>query len=168
METELQQRQENVRPLGVSGLGGWLVLTQIGLYITLLILIFQIFNVNLPALAPDVWGILTSTDSPVYHPLWGPIIIFELVYNVLFFVFCIFILVMFYSKKAMLPRLMIIFYGMSLFIAILDVVLVYQIPFTREFEDGSSYKDIIRGIFTCAIWIPYFLKSERVKNTFIR
>ncbi|WP_260865857.1 DUF2569 domain-containing protein [Paenibacillus xylanexedens] len=38
----------------------------------------------------------------------------------------------------------------------------------RELEDGSGLTGIVRLVITCAIWIPYFIKSERVRNTFIR
>lgn len=43
-----------------------------------------------------------------------------------------------------------------------------QIPMARELADGSSIRDIARSAIACAIWIPYFIKSERVQNTFVR
>ncbi|MEK4879618.1 MULTISPECIES: hypothetical protein [Paenibacillus] len=32
METNLNEKKNDYKPLGVSGLGGWLILVQIGLY----------------------------------------------------------------------------------------------------------------------------------------
>jgi len=63
---------------------------------------------------------------------------------------------------------MIIFYSVSLIIGVIDYLLVIQIPLASELEDGSSLRDIVKSVITCAIWIPYFMKSERVHNTFIK
>jgi hypothetical protein len=168
LETEKLEHKYEPLPLGVSGLGGWLILVQIGLFITLLNLNIQIFQHSLPSFAPDIWNVLTSKVSEVYHPLWAPIIVFEAIYNVLFILFTLFVIVSFYQRKSIVPRLMIIFYGTSFIVGIVDTLLVFQIPLAREADDGSYISDTIRSIITCLIWIPYFLKSERVKNTFIR
>lgn len=63
---------------------------------------------------------------------------------------------------------MIIFYSLSLTVGIVDSLLLSQIPMARELADGSSIRDIARSAIACAIWIPYFIKSERVQNTFVR
>lgn len=168
METNVQEQKYDHLPLGVSGLGGWLILVQIGLYLTMILLTVQLFQHSLPAFRSDTWEVLTSLTSQYYHPLWEPVLIFEAIYNVLFLFFCIFILINFYGKKSTLPRLMIIFYSVSLIIGVIDYLLVIQIPLASELEDGSSLRDIVKSVITCAIWIPYFMKSERVHNTFIR
>jgi len=145
-----------------------LILIQIGLYITIIGLVIQIIEFNLYSLTDETWQLLTSEGSSLYDPLWKPIIIFEAIYNILFFIFSIYILVQFYRKKSIVPRLMIIFYSISLFIGIFDYILLQQIEIAKQLEDGSSIRDIIKSAITCLIWIPYFIKSERVMNTFIR
>jgi predicted neutral ceramidase superfamily lipid hydrolase len=155
-------------PSSISGFGGWLVLVQIGLYMTFFLQIVQLLQYSLPALGAGTWDVLTSKDSELYDPLWGTVIVFEAVYNVFFLVFTAFIMIQFYRQKASLPLLMIIFYGLSLLIGILDYVLLAQIPLAQELEDGSSIKDLVSSLFTCLIWIPYFIRSVRVKNTFVK
>ena len=145
-----------------------MILIQIGLYITIIGLVIQIIEFNLYSLTDETWQLLTSEGSSLYDPLWKPIIIFEAIYNILFFIFSIYILVQFYRKKSIVPRLMIIFYSISLFIGIFDYILLQQIEIAKQLEDGSSIRDIIKSAITCLIWIPYFIKSERVMNTFIR
>lgn len=167
-QTDTQQPTTPLQPLGISGLGGWLVLVQIGMYLTILLLAIQIFQNNITAFEPDVWDALTSKDSSFYHALWAPTIIFELIYNVSFLLFTIVMLFMFYFKKAVFPKLAILFYIISLIVTVIDLILAYQIPLARELMDSSEYRDIFKAIITCAIWVPYFLKSERVQNTFIR
>ncbi|MGQ8871199.1 DUF2569 domain-containing protein [Paenibacillus sp. TSA_86.1] len=168
LQESLQESMREHRPLGVSGLGGWLILIQIGLWFTVIMLLVQINQSILPILNAETWEILTAKDSGYYHPLWAPIIIFEAVFNLLFLVFTVYVMLAFYRKKAMLPRLMIIFYSLSLTVGVVDYLLLYQIPMARELEDGSSIRDIARSVIACAIWIPYFKKSERVQNTFVR
>nr|WP_154958346.1 DUF2569 domain-containing protein [Paenibacillus xylanexedens] len=163
-----QESMMEYRPLGVSGLGGWLILIQIGLWFSLVMLLAQISQSVLPILNTETWEILTSKDSGYYHPLWGPMIIFEAIYNILFLLFTVYVIVAFYRKKSILPRLMIIFYSLSLTVGIVDSLLLSQIPMARELADGSSIRDIARSAIACAIWIPYFRKSERVQNTFVR
>lgn len=168
LEANVQDKKYDYLPLGIAGLGGWLILIQIGLYFTIFTLLVQLFQYNIPAFSEDTWEIFTSIESEFYHPLWGPVIIFEALYNISFLVFCIYILFAFYGKKAVLPRLMIVFYSLSFFVGVVDLILLYQIPIIRETEDGSSIRDIIKSAITCAIWIPYFIKSNRVKNTFLK
>lgn len=63
---------------------------------------------------------------------------------------------------------MIILYAGSLLAGVIDFVLLHSIPLAKALEDGSSVRDLISSAITCFIWIPYFLKSERVQNTFVR
>ncbi|WFR62329.1 DUF2569 domain-containing protein [Paenibacillus amylolyticus] len=168
MEPHIQEQKTDYRPLGVSGLGGWLILVQIGLFLTVIFLAAQLIQFSLPTMTTETWELLTSEQSDYYHPLWGPVIIFETVYNALFLVFGIYTIIALYSKKSIFPRLMIMFYSVSLAVGIIDYLLLLQIPMARELEDGSSLRDIGRSALACAIWIPYFIKSERVHNTFVR
>ncbi|MFS0727689.1 DUF2569 domain-containing protein [Paenibacillus sp. 1P07SE] len=156
------------RVLGVQGLGGWLILVQIGLYGALFSLAAQFFLSTLSGFSPEIWPVLTSPDSELYYPLFGPVLIFEAVKNVLFMAFTIFILVCFYRKKRIVPRLMIMFYSLLLLISIIDAIIIYQIPAFLEPQDGKAIRTVIREGLTCAIFIPYFLKSERVENTFVQ
>ncbi|WP_339308958.1 DUF2569 domain-containing protein [Paenibacillus sp. FSL k6-2145] len=168
MEPHIHEQKTDYRPLGVSGLGGWLILIQIGLFVTVILLAVQLFQQIIPTFTTETWEMLTSKQSDYYHPLWGPVLVFEMVYNTLFLLFSVYTIFAFYSKKAILPRLMIIFYGLSLIVGIIDYLLLLQIPLAKELEDGSSIREIAKSVITCAIWIPYFIKSERVHNTFVR
>ncbi|WP_055108570.1 DUF2569 domain-containing protein [Paenibacillus ihumii] len=167
-QTNVQETVDYTKPLGVSGLGGWLVLTQIGLFLTLVLGFLQLPEYFLSIFGTETWELFTSKDSVYYHPLWAPMLIFEAIFNSLLMGFTIFILIMFYQKKAILPKLMIILYSANLLFWIADIIMMYQIPLAREVEDGSSIRDVVKSAITCAIWIPYFLKSERVKNTFVK
>ncbi len=163
-----QELNPDYQPKPISGLGGWLILIHVGLYISLLMSLNQFSRELIPFIGSEEWGALTSKYSEYYHPLWAPGIILETVYHVVFILFTIFILVNFYSKRRAFIFLMIIYFSLNLLFYIIDSIIVYQIPILREYDDGNSLKLTVRQAISCAIWIPYFLKSKRVKNTFIR
>lgn len=166
MEPELKEEQYSNLTQDYSGLGGWLVLVQIGLYFSLINLLVRLFQYSIMIISSDNWDLFTSKESEFYHPLWRPFLTFETAYNILFILFIVYILSRFYRKKSIVPRLMIISYIITLVIGIIDTALFNQI--VSGMEDGISYKATFKSLIICAIWIPYFLKSERVKNTFIR
>ncbi|WP_068774275.1 DUF2569 domain-containing protein [Paenibacillus sp. FJAT-26967] len=168
MEVNLPESKMNERPMGVAGLGGWLVLVQIGLVVSIFVYLAQIVNYLVPVLTPDIWDALTSPSSEAYHPLWGFIIVFESLANVLLLLLSVYILLNFYRKKRRVPRLMIMLYSFSLAAVVIDSVLLNQIPIIMEVQEDNGIRDIVKMAVLCAIWIPYFMKSERVANTFVK
>lgn len=171
VDTDTNVRQEAAGPLrlGVSGLGGWLVLVQIGMYLTIVLLITTFFNDTLPALRSENWELFTSQDSPFYDSMWKPVLYFETAANALMLAFLLYCLVNFYRKKTILPVLMIVFYSANLLVGLIDYGMLSQIDIVQEYDllGGDTIRDLVRSAITCAIWIPYFLKSERVQNTFV-
>lgn len=168
VKTNSELKNYEILPLGISGLGGWLVLVQIGLILSTINIILHLYRYTIPSLSPDVWNALTSEQSSLYHPLWGPAIAFDAIYNMASLAFCFFILFCFYSKKSILPRLMIILYAVNLIVSIIEPFWINQLLSAEENNDGYKLGGTFRAALTCLIWIPYFLKSERVRNTFIR
>lgn len=157
-------------PSGATGLGGWLVLVQISLYASLLRLSGQINTYSIPALGRDVRDELFSRESGLYHVLWMPTLIYELVVSVLMVVLVVFCLVALYTRKRLFPLLMILLYSVNLAVALFDFVLMQTIEATSDLvlEDAGSLRDLVRAALTTAIWVPYFIASGRVRRTFVR
>ncbi|MCR2807861.1 DUF2569 domain-containing protein [Paenibacillus soyae] len=171
LEASLQEEKKyDTLPLGVSGFGGWLILVQIGLYITLIGGFISIFTTFIPSFQPEVWEVFATPGSEWYHPLWGPLLIFETAYGLLTLLAVIILFTCFYMRKSFVPRFFIILYAGNLLLTVVDSVLMQIIDRETGVLGGDTgiYTDIVRSAITCAIWIPYFLKSERVANTFIR
>lgn len=168
MEIEVQKEHQAYAPLGPSGLGGWLVLVQIGLIATLFTVSFQLLSNNIPSFSAEYWDILASKEGQLYHRLWAPLIIFEAAANMLLLLMSVVTLVLFYRKKAIFPRVMILLYIFNLFISVTDYIFILNIPLARETGEGSGLRSIVRAVFTSLIWVAYFRKSDRVKNTFVR
>ncbi len=85
-------------------IGGWLILCAIGLVLYPVQTLFSLVTEIIPAIFSDNWAALTSPTNPGYHSLWAPLVIAELVGNICFFIFSIFIVVFFFSSVAALSN----------------------------------------------------------------
>jgi hypothetical protein len=150
-----------------QGIAGWLIFPALGLIITPFRMGFQFYKDLLPNLTPQIWNAVTNPASSVYHPLWGPLIIFEVTANLVQFIFTLWVMWVFFKKSNKTPRFFIIWLIMLASVQIIDMLLVKQIPMAAAQSVSSEIiKDIARPIIGAIIWIPYFLVSKRVKNTF--
>ncbi len=152
----------------LKGLGGWLILICLGLIFTPLRLMFSLFNDFAPIFLDNYWEILTTPGAEAYHYLWGPLIISELITNFALIVFSLYLLFLYFTKSYRFPKLMIIFYIINLFILVGDYIFANMIPEIANDANLETVQEIIRAVAATLIWVPYFLKSQRVKNTFVK
>lgn len=150
----------------LEGLGGWLGFFQFSMYVSLLSGI-MIFASIIPVYGSEIWGALTDPSSDAYDPFWKPLIIFETVGNIVSILLILLILVLLYTKKSLLPKVVITMMVYNVLLVIVDYILLQQIPMTSLIEDGNSTREITRSMLYACIWIPYFLRSKRVRNTFV-
>lgn len=161
---------ESAVPRQISGLGGWLILIQIGLIYSLLSDILQvagngIFNAT-------TWDKLTDSAYDSYNSLWKPILVTQLAFYSVFTLFVLFTLISFYRKKKYLPKLMIAYYAVSFLFSVVNFILVMQIDNLEKATDVPiTQTSLVTGLVISAIisglWIGYFIRSKRVRNTFI-
>jgi hypothetical protein len=114
---------------------------------------------------PDVLAELSALFTPAFLASIGVLLIASWV-----FLFAIFCLVRFFQKKKHVPKLMIGFYVLLVALTVANAAALHWFP---ELSMGpDDMKDAMIGLvrvgIAAAIWIPYFLVSERVKNTFVR
>ncbi len=147
-------------------IGGWLILPAIGLIISPFVLSLQIINEDF--FNHNTWLSLNSIGENAANIT----VLFaaELIYNFLFLMFNLLVIYMFFSRRTSLPRLITIYYIVSLLGPILDHFLVEILApgVLTEVDRNTTYTDATRTIIGAAIWIPYFNISERSKNTFCR
>jgi hypothetical protein len=153
---------------GPRGIGGWLILPLLGLIFTPIKVGVEMHRDFSPMLEPGIWEALTTPGGEAYHALWAPIIIFELATNVALIVFTLVLLVLFLRTSRRVPKLMIVLMLAQIAIQGVDLVLVGFIPALASDPDAHSKRDLVRALVAAAIWIPYFLTSKRVRNTFVK
>jgi len=150
-----------------SGLGGWLVIAAIGLIIMPIRNVASLYNDSLPIFSEGYWGILTTQGTEAYHPLWGPLIIFESAGNIFFLILNIILIYLFFKKSYRFPTLYAMFLMANLLFAIADYYLAGKIPALAVMDNTQASQELGKTIIFSMVWISYFLISKRVKNTFV-
>lgn len=141
-------------------IGGWLVLPAIGLVLTPFVLISQIFSEDY--FNKGIWegfSLAGYNNAGALNAYLG----FELFYNILLFNFSILLILLFFKKRSSLPKLMTIFYGINLTMILFGSFVLNQ----SGIDDPTFGAEIFKAILSAGIWIPYFLVSKRVKETFV-
>ncbi len=154
---------ETVPAKQYKGLGGWLILPGLGLILSPLVLGFAIYQIIMLFLNDAAWSAITTVGSPQYIPNIAPLVIAEFLVNIAFFFFSLVLLYLFFKESRLIPKLMIIFYALSAVFVVLDLLVGSMVVNSHVDVDIGS----IRAILTALIWIPYFMMSKRVKQTFV-
>ena len=150
-----------------SGLGGWLILVAIGLVISPLRLGAMILQIFVPVFTDGTWGILTTPGSELYHALWAPLLIFELLGNLGFIVAYIVLAILFFRKSRFFPKTYITIAVLNLFFIFLDAWLGSLVLQDEPMFDPETAREIGRSLVAFAVWVPYMVVSKRVENTFV-
>jgi len=151
-----------------KGLRGWLILPAIGLFASAIRLTFSLMRDFWPIFRDGGWPVLTTPGTPAYHQLWGPLLIFEIAGNSFFILANVALIFFFFSKHWRFPALYITMLGLNVLFVIGDFFMGNMIPAVATANDPQSVREMVRTLAAAAIWIPYFLRSKRVKNTFVK
>lgn len=149
-----------------SGIGGWLILPCIGLAVGLCSALARLVKLHF-CLNATIWHNLTMPESPAYHALWRPVLILELL-GITFLVALITLnIILLLRHRSSFPRFMILLIATNLLLEAGDSFLGQQIPAVaaaiKQQQVVVAQSQALLGAF---IWIPYFLVSRRVRNTF--
>ena len=143
----------------LEGIGGWLILPAIGLALAPFICLRPIFA--------DL-SLLTGGGHPdlfASHPSLTALLIFEIIINFAFLMAAICLNILFYMKKRILPKCIIAMYAAQCVFILAD-----HLAATTVFPSvnlSSGLITVVRSFLVAAVWIPYFLNSVRVEQTFV-
>jgi len=148
-----------------EGIRGWLIIPLLGLIINpiegslLMYIYWQIF-------AKGYWSLLTTPGTEMYHAFSAPLLIFALFGSSLIIVLSVVTLWFFLRKSRLLPRLMISLLIFCFLFAWAAFFLADLVPAVAVQSDLPNPN--IGVTIEVLIWVPYFLLSKRVKQTFVR
>ncbi|ETT39336.1 DUF2569 domain-containing protein [Paenibacillus sp. FSL P4-0338] len=151
-----------------SGIGGWLWIFVFGIIFSLIRSVLNIYG-NISFFGTESYRLLTNPDSSYYSALMLPTLVIE---TALITIQCLMILYIFYlgfKHKKLFKYICISFIVYNIIINTVDTLMASQLQrsISDSIADDTSYTDISRSLLYAAIWIPYFLRSKRVKNTSI-
>jgi hypothetical protein len=147
-----------------DSIGGWLLLVLFSLFLTPIgMLVWHIRAFDY--LNHSNWLLISDKNYPGFDPLLGVMVQIEFYANSLLFIGSVLALALFLQKRTTLPT---VYIGLL----VLNVCIVLaQFGFVQINQDKTSQdeilKELVRSTLLAAIWIPYFLFSNRVKGTFI-
>ena len=151
----------------LKGLRGWLVVLAIGMCIQPVRLLVEFIQL-MEVFELNTWISLTTPGAELYHPLLQLLLLFELIFNIFWIEFAVLMIVLFFQKRWSFPKIYIIYLLVIFSMMVIDLVVAEAIPTLNDDNLAETIKELFRqGVYTI-IWSLYLIKSERVKNTFVK
>jgi hypothetical protein len=154
-----------------SSIGGLLVLVGIATLMTPLSLLFAIFQQWESVKTLDYFYYYFNEESDHFSPLKGYYTLSVNFLNVVMMVYSVFLVTIFFQKKASFRPYYSIFKIFNILLLIIDVFIIYQ-----TYSDNSSLEErrilsrqttaLFGLLIGSCIWVPYVWFSERSKHTF--
>jgi len=151
----------------ISGLGGWLIFVGFGLLISPLRLIEALVLIYKPYINGNLLDQIADPASVAYIPNFKILFFAEVLVNIFLIILSLYLIYLFFSKKKNFPK---IYIFTTLFVVVyipIDAYLLHIIaPNVNVLRDNNT-KAFFQALISGVVWIPYMLKSKRVRNTFI-
>jgi transglutaminase-like putative cysteine protease len=149
----------------LTGIAGWMLLLAIGLCLTPLRIAIDMAEI-VDATSLDHWARVATPGGENFHPLWGPLLLFELIGNLFFLVLSVLLLVLLFGKRSSFPRFAMACILGNLAFVLSDAWLSTQVPgITQEPGDWAL---VARSSISGLLWSAYLWRSRRVGSTFVR
>lgn len=148
------------------GIRGWLLLPALGV-VSSPVMIGMSFFGNLGVYRAESWHALTSPGGAAFHPDWALLLIFELCANLGLLVLAGLSLILFFRRRTSAPTVYIAMLIASFCVQALDLYLARTIP-AMEGEMANGMRSLARSLVGVMVWVPYMMRSKRVRATFTR
>lgn len=151
---------------GKNGLGGWLILVGAALFLYLVqLVIIQEYYINF------IWTAsyekYTTPGSELYHDLWGPVLVGQILVNSLMLLAGLYAVYLFFKKHKWFPRLFIAILLVTLAAVLVEAWAVSVLYGSESMFEGKAKDELFLSLFCVAVGVPYMLRSKRVKTTFV-
>jgi hypothetical protein len=143
-------------------IGGWLIVPALGLAFTPVRMAYEFFDVTFFDISQ--WKMLADSSYPAYNPPLGLFVLLEFIANIALMCYSVFLCSIYFTRRTSLPLLIVIYYAANVVVHVGDLIGLQVFSLSG---DNATTRSMIQAIIGAAIWIPYFLRSERVKGTFV-
>ncbi len=158
-----------VPPLaGPRGLGGWLVLVAIGLFLRPVLRLY-VLQQDWTCFTVGRWYDLTNPSGALYNPLWAPYQFYLIISSLLVAAASVLLVILFFQHRRRFPALFIGLLVLDALSVIATVIFTRALSTQTEQSVGTDVPGAVtQAVVGCSVWIPYMLSSRRVRNTFDR
>ncbi|SEL40548.1 DUF3857 domain-containing protein [Parapedobacter koreensis] len=141
--------------------GGWLILPLLTFLVSPVVISISLITSGYFDAA--IWNGHQGAPSNIPFKL---LIAFELTGNLIIMGLSVICAIFMLKRKAMLPPLAIGFYLLNFVFVLFDFLLPQVIPGLKASPIGDV-SSVIKAFVFAAVWIPYFMLSSRVRETFV-
>ena len=153
--------------IGPRGIEGWLVLVCLGVILAPLRILFVLLFTFAPLFLSGAWLPLVQPSSDSFHPLWGPLLAYELFGNTALLAARVALLLLFFKRSKRFPKLFVWVSLLELPFLLVDAWLGSIVIEDEPMFDPETLRALAGSVAAVAIWVPYMLVSKRVRNTFV-
>jgi len=151
-----------------EGLGGWLILVGLGIVVSPIRIIAQVYPSYSAIFSDGTFTALSTPGNESYNMTLAMIIIGEIAINIGLMLAWLYIAFLFFTKKRIFPRWYIGILVFTLVFIIIDALVFKLLLPGGLMFDPATIKEIMRSTIALFIWGTYTLVSKRVKATFVR
>ena len=150
----------NTNEASATGLkiGGWLYLVALGVFASPIWLMLHTYGIFSETFSELSWAELAQNITE----FWAISQITSIVAFATLALLTLYNLYLFIGKRRTFPRNYIWFLALTLIALLADMLIIVPEEYWQEYWPG-----IINQSIVCLIWIPYMLRSKRVKSTFV-
>jgi hypothetical protein len=153
----------NSSPPNISG---WLILLAIGVFYMPLSIFSSLIKMDI--FSNNVWLQLDKATNATHNTsLLQLMLVIELAGMICSLIYSLLLVSLFLKKRDTFPVALIGFIIFNLVFTLADI-LVFNYVYERKAWETASVEQMTRACIAAAIWVPYMLRSEQVRETFIR
>jgi len=147
-------------------IGGWLYFAEFCILVQPIFLAWKLVSSH-DVFSLSFWNSLTRPGSESYHFLWQPVLIYELSTYIFWFLFSVLMVILFFQRRRSFPGVYIAYLVITLALLMIDTIAALSIPSTAEQWGFTDTGGVVRYALFTVGWSLYFIKSRRVKHTFV-
>lgn len=150
----------------LNGLRGWLSVVGFTIIVSIPVLGYQVINLYMPILIDGTLTHLLSFEAQSFNRFLAYLVIGEFLCNSFIVLLFIYLAYLFFTKSPKFPKLYIFILLFRVVFLMLDLLIFALISPEPTSTDPETQKVLIQSIIVACVWVPYMLKSKRVRITF--